>query len=56
MSNILKFPLQRVQRRSYEMPEISHEADILVFEGVRYEKASLEEKVLRRKKRSKIKS
>ena len=38
MSSILKFPLERVQRRSYGMPDISHNAEILVFEGVRYEK------------------
>lgn len=38
MSSILKFPLERVQRRSYGMPDISHNAEVLVFEGVRYEK------------------
>lgn len=38
MSSILKFPLERVQRRSYGIPDISHNAEVLVFEGVRYEK------------------
>lgn len=38
MSSILKFPLERVQRRSFGMHDLSHNAEVLVFEGVRYEK------------------
>lgn len=38
MSSILKFPLERVQRRSFGMHDLSHIAEVLLFEGVRYEK------------------
>lgn len=38
MSSILKFPLERVQRRSFGMNDLSHIAEVLLFEGVRYEK------------------
>lgn len=38
MSTILKFPLERVQRRSFGMHDLSHNAAILVFEGIRYHK------------------
>lgn len=37
MSTILKFPLERVQRRSCGMHDTKHNAEVLVFEGVRYE-------------------
>lgn len=53
MSNILKFPLERVQRRSYGMPDTSHSADILVYEGVRYEKTVGAKKPIKTKKNSK---
>jgi len=37
MSNILKFPIERIQRRSYKAPDLSKNAEIVVFEGIRYE-------------------
>lgn len=50
MSNILKFPLERVQRRSYGMSDTSHSAEILVYEGVRYEKIKSAKKPIKTKK------
>lgn len=43
MSNIIKFPLEKVQRRLHSPLDLSQTADILIFEGVRYEKNQLEE-------------
>jgi len=41
MTNILKFPIERVQRRSYGNVDLSKNAEILVFEGIRYENNEL---------------
>jgi len=41
MSTILKFPLERVQRRSFGMHDMTHNAEVLLFEGVRYENSKL---------------
>ncbi len=51
MSTILKFPLERVQCWSYGQPETSHNAKVLVFEGVRYEKTDGGNELLKKKKR-----
>ncbi len=40
MSIILQFPLEKVQRRSLGLPDKSQNAEIIVFEGIRYEKHS----------------
>ena len=50
MSIILKFPLERVQRRSVGIPDNTYNADILVFEGVRYEKTPQAKTALKKKK------
>jgi len=50
MSTILKFPLERVQRRSYGMYDTSHNAEVLVFEGVRYEKTTSSDGIQANKK------
>lgn len=50
MSIIVKFPLERVQRRSVGIPDGTHNADILVFEGVRYDKRSQAKTALKKKK------
>lgn len=58
MNTILKFPLERVQRRSVGMSDLDHNAEVLVFEGVRYEKNKSSEATKTKKKAvaSKIKN
>lgn len=50
MSNILKFPLERVQRKSFGMYDVDHNAEVLVFEGVQYEKGTLSAGIQKNKK------
>lgn len=54
MSEILKFPLERVQRRSLGVPETSHNAKVFLFEGIRYEKDEAK-KTKRKLKKSVVK-
>jgi len=47
MSIILKFPLERVHRKAHSHAKSEQSADILVFEGVQYQKnqpVSMDEK------------
>jgi hypothetical protein len=55
MSTILKFPLERVQRRSFGSPDKTHNAEVLVFEGVRYENSQKPKSGTKRKKNTKRK-
>ena len=50
MSTILKFPLERVQRAAHGNSNTAGNADILVFEGVRYEKIKKHKNTLKQKK------
>ena len=56
MSIILKFPLERVQRRSIGNPDTSHNADVYVFEGVRYEKMQVQKSRRKQKKKAQTKA
>lgn len=56
MSTILKFPLERVQHRLHTKPNLSLNADILIFEGVRYEKENKSRKLIKPKKNKLIKT
>ena len=56
MSTILKFPLERVQRRSFGNPDATHNAEILVFEGVWYENTEKPKSGSKQKKNPKRKA
>jgi hypothetical protein len=55
MSTILKFPLERVQRRSVGRPDTSHNAKVFVFEGVQYNKDDNKSEILKKKTAQKVK-
>lgn len=50
MNTILKFPVERVRRKTYGISDTSHNAAILVFEGVQYKKNEQPEDCQRHKK------
>ncbi len=56
MNTILKFPLERVQRRSYGNPDPNHDADILLFEGVQYVMPENKKRAVNQKKSGKRKA
>lgn len=56
MNTILKFPLERVQRKAISTLDRSHNADILIFEGVQYERMQSPKKLVKPNKRSRKKS